>query len=450
MLLDIERKIINMSYKIGLISLGCEKNRVDAERILWKLKEAGYDIVQNELDADVVIVNTCGFIDDAKKESIDEIFNMIRQKDENKSLKIIVTGCLSERYKEKVLKEIPEIDAVLGIGANDNIVEIVEKVINGEKVELFPDKEKLSLSGGRVRTTPSHYAYVKIADGCDNRCSYCAIPLIRGKFRSRSVEDVLDEVKELIENGVKEIILIAQDTTRYGEDINTNLTTLLREICKIDGEYWIRILYCYPDRISDELIDLMAEEDKILKYIDIPLQHCSGKVLKDMNRKGNSESLKLLIEKIRDRILNVVIRTTIITGFPGENDEDFEELISFVREMKFERLGCFAYSREEDTKAYDMSNQIDDDVKKKRQEIVMEAQFDINKINAEKQIGKQLQVIVDKFDEDIGSWVGRSYMDAPDVDGMIIIQQKNGLHTGDIVHVRISKCNDYDLIGEIL
>ena len=342
-----------MNYKVGIVSLGCAKNQVDAEMLLFTLKSKGFTIVNDPAQADAVIVNTCGFIDSAKQESIDEIIELGKLKREGTIKAIIVTGCLAERYQNEITKQLYEIDAAIGIGANEQIADIVLEALKGKKAEVFPDKVCLPLEGGRIQSTPSYTAYLKIAEGCDNRCTYCAIPMIRGRFRSRKPENIIEEAKTLAKNGVKEINVIAQDTTRYGEDLfgEPYLAKLLRQLCQIDGLEWIRVLYCYPDRLTDELIDTIAEEDKIVKYIDLPLQHCNGEILKRMNRHGDREVLTELLNKIRTKIPNVVLRSTFITGFPGETDEQFEELAQFAKDMKFQRLGCFAYSQEEDTPA---------------------------------------------------------------------------------------------------
>lgn len=439
-----------MSYKVGMISLGCAKNRVDAELMLAKLKESGYELVENVLDSDVAIVNTCGFIEDAKKESIEEIFNVVRLKETGKIEAIIVTGCLSERYKDQILKEIPELDAVMGIGANSGIAEVVGGVLNGKKSELFPEKEKLPLNGERVRTTPNYYAYLKVADGCDNKCTYCAIPLIRGRYRSRKMEDIISEAILLAENGVKELLVIAQDTTRYGEDIygKLMLSALLKELCKIDNIRWIRVLYAYPDRITDELIETIANEEKILNYIDVPLQHCNGNILKLMNRHGNKETLTELINKLRAKIPGLVLRTTFMTGFPGEGEQEFEELAEFVKDIKFERMGCFAYSAEEDTPAAVMNNQVEEDVKLRRREIIMEDQMKIMEEYCKKMLGKTLTVLVEGFDEKTNHWFGRSIADSPDVDGKVLFKtDKNMPITGDFISVKVDDFTDCDLLG---
>ena len=444
-----------MKYKVGLISLGCAKNRVDAEMLLSKIREHGYEIVSNSNDADAIIINTCGFIQASKEESIEEIFNTVALKNSPESnLKaVIVTGCLAERYKQQILSEIPEVDAVVGIGANSKIVEVLNEALMGKKVEMYESKYNMPLDGSRLQTTPKHYAYLKIADGCDNRCTYCAIPLIRGTFRSRKMENVVEEAKSLADSGVKELLVIAQDTTRYGEDLygKLMLVPLLKELCKIDGIKWIRLLYCYPDRITDELLDLMSKEDKILNYIDLPLQHCSKGILSKMNRRGNSKSLKKLIDKIREKVKNVVLRTTFICGFPGESEENFEELLKFVKEVKFERMGCFSYSREEDTPAYNFPDQIDEDEKSKRCDIIMREQMDIMDDYCANQVGKVITVIVDEYDESTGKWFGRSDADSPDVDGGVIFDAKlKEVEVGSFVDVLITGYENCDLIGKLV
>lgn len=422
--------------KIGMISLGCPKNQVDAEMMLSTLCESGFEITGEVEGADVVIINTCGFIGDAKKEAIDTILEVCQLKDEGAVGAVVVTGCLAQRYKDEIMNEIPEVDAVIGIGANADIASVCRDVLGSKKVNLFPPKLALPLEGGRVLTTPSHYAYLKIAEGCSNCCTYCAIPKIRGKFRSREMENIIAEAKSLAENGVKELIVVAQDTTKYGIDLygELKLAELLRELCKIDGIEWIRTLYCYPESITDELIDTMASEDKICKYIDIPLQHCDGDVLKKMNRRGDRESLTALINKLRARIPGITIRTTFIVGFPGETDENFESLSEFADEMKFDRYGCFAYSAEEDTPAATMENQIDEDVKIERACIMNAQQQRIFEDKLEALVGKELTVIVDGFDEDEMLYFGRSYMDAPEIDTVVIISSEEELTAGQFVN----------------
>ena len=421
--------------KIGMISLGCPKNQVDAEMMLSTLCEAGFEITGEVEGTDVVIINTCGFIGDAKKEAIDTILEVCQLKDEGSVGAVVVTGCLAQRYKDEIMKEIPEVDAVIGIGANADIASVCRDVVKSKKVNLFPPKLALPLEGGRVLTTSSHYAYLKIAEGCSNCCTYCAIPKIRGKFRSREMENIIAEAKSLAENGVKELIVVAQDTTKYGIDLygELKLAELLKELCKIDGIEWIRTLYCYPESITDELIEVMASEDKICKYIDIPLQHCDGDVLKRMNRRGDRESLTALINKLRARIPDISIRTTFIVGFPGETDENFESLSEFADEMKFDRYGCFAYSAEEDTPAATMENQIDEDVKIERASIMNSQQQRIFEDKLEALVGKELTVIVDGFDEDEILYFGRSYMDAPEIDTVVIISSEEELTAGQFV-----------------
>ena len=442
-----------MSYNITLLSLGCAKNRVDAEILLYNLKDAGYNIVSSVSLADVVIVNTCGFIDDAKKESIDEILSVAELKNRGLITAIIVTGCLAERYKNEVLKEIPEVDAVIGIGANNNIADVVDKAIMGVKTEDFPNKLLLPLNGKRIQTTPKYYAYLKVADGCDNRCTYCAIPLIRGKFRSRRMEDILSEAEYLAKNGVKELLVIAQDTTRYGEDIygELKLPELLKKLCKIDGIKWIRILYCYPDRITDELIDVISKEEKVLNYIDIPLQHCNKRILKLMNRNGDKESLTNLLKKIRQKIPDVILRTTFICGFPGETDEEFNELAEFSKEIKFERMGCFMYSQEEGTPASYMDNQVDNEVKFRRQEILMEEQMRIMEENSIKMLGKTITVLFEGYDDESNLYFGRSVADSPDIDGRVYFDiLDKDVKEGEFLNIKINKFDNCDLIGEIV
>lgn len=440
-----------MSLKIGLIALGCAKNRVDAEILLGLLNAAGYEIINDASLADIVIVNTCAFIEDAKKESIEEIFNAIRMKSDVNVKSVIVTGCLAERYRDEIVKEIPEVDAVVGIGSNKDIVQIVNKVANGQKISKFGEKNNLPMSGPRIRTTPSHYAYLKIAEGCDNKCSYCSIPYIRGNFRSRPIEDVVGEAKELAQSGVKEVLVIAQDTTRYGEDLygKKMLAKLLCELCKIDGLKWIRVLYCYPDKISDELLSVIASEPKIVKYIDLPIQHCRGNVLTRMNRCGDKVSLESLIRKIREKIPGVTVRTTFIVGFPGETDEDFDELVNFCKSVKFDRMGCFAYSREEDTPAAGFEGQVPDKVKFSRQDIMSNLQKDIMFRKNSALLGKTMRCIVDSFDEDENVYIGRTEADAPEVDCEVLFVSKENLNAGEFVDVKITSYNDFDLVGEI-
>ena len=435
--------------KIGLISLGCPKNQVDAEMMLARLAEAGFEITNNPEGADIVIVNTCGFIEDAKKEAIDNILDMIAIKNEGKLKHIIVAGCLAERYKEEVAKEFPEVDAVLGIGATGDIVSLCKKVLENDVFCAFPSKEKLAMDGARILTTPSHWAYLKIADGCSNRCSYCAIPEIRGEYRSRRMEYILDEAEALEQSGVKEVVIIAQDTTRYGEDLygEGKLPELLRKLCELDFKR-IRLYYCYPDRLSDELIATIRDNEKILNYIDLPLQHASGKVLRDMNRKGDRASLTALLKKIKSEIPDVVFRTTFIVGFPGESEEDFTELCEFVEDIEFDRMGAFAYSPEENTPAATMENQIDERIKARRLEVLMNSQYNITIKKNKNHIGKTFEVMTDYFDEELSMYFGRSYMDAPEIDTGVYFTCEKELSAGDIVNVLIEGYEEYDLIGK--
>lgn len=437
-------------YTVGMISLGCPKNQVDAEIMLAKLVKAGFEITNEPYYADVVIVNTCGFIDDAKQEAIDNILEMAEIKNNGYLKALVVTGCLAERYKEQVIEQMPEIDAIVGIGGNDNIVEVCLKALNGEKYAEFPSKYCLPMNGERVLTTPEYWAYLKIAEGCSNCCTYCAIPSIRGKYRSREMEDILQEATSLVQSGVKELIVIAQDTTKYGNDLygELKLSELLRKLSQIDGLEWIRLLYGYPDSMTDELIDEIASNEKVCKYIDLPLQHADENVLARMNRTGSKSELLELIGKLRSRIPGVVIRTTFITGFPGETDEEFTVLSEFVKEAKFDRLGCFAYSAEEGTKAAEMPDQVDEQTKIDRGDIIMQQQFEIFSEKQEEKIGKTYKVLVEGYDSYTDSYCGRSYMDAPDIDSLVYFTSSVPIETGEFVEVRIINTKDYDLIGE--
>ena len=441
-----------MNKKIGMVSLGCPKNQVDAEIMLYRLKEAGYEITGNEGEADIVIVNTCGFIEDAKREAIDNILELGQLKEDGSLKGLIVTGCLAERYANEVIDEMPEIDALLGIGCNADIVSVVERVLSGEKgIALFAEKEKLDMDSDRILATPRYTAYLRVADGCDNCCTYCTIPSIRGHFRSRTMESVLDEANRLARRGVRELVVIAQDTTRYGEDIygKLMLAELLNKLCEIDGIEWIRILYAYPERITDELLDTMASQPKIMKYIDIPIQHCNGEVLHNMNRRGDRRSLTELIAKIRAKMPDVAIRTTLITGFPGETEEQFTELCEFVNEIGFDRLGCFAYSAEEGTPAAEMDNQCEKSVKERRAEVIMNDQLRIISKKNQEKIGKTLDILVEGYDNYIRCCFGRSYADAPEIDAKIFFAPSSPRPSeGDIVKVEIFDTIEYDLLGQ--
>lgn len=442
-----------MPHTVGIVSLGCAKNRVDAEMMMYQLHKAGFRLIEDAAMAEAAIINTCGFIESAKQESINEILELAQLKKEGKIKAIIVTGCLAERYRSEVMKELEEVDAVIGIGKNADIAEVVQKALDGEQVQDFPDKLLLPMDGGRVQSTEPHWAYLKIADGCDNCCTYCAIPLIRGRFRSREMDSIVTEAERLAKNGVKELNVIAQDTTRYGEDIygKLMLPELLRRLCRIDGIRWIRVLYCYPDRLTDELLDTIREEEKIVNYIDLPLQHCNGRILRAMNRRGDKDSLLTLVRHIREKIPGVVLRTTLITGFPGESDSDFEELSDFVAQTRFERLGCFAYSQEEDTPAALMEGQLETEVKERRAELITEQEAYIINDFCESMIGKDIEVLVDGFDRYAECWYGRSAYDAPEVDPCVfftVADRKPAV--GEIVRVHITDHLDCDLTGEMI
>ena len=434
--------------KIGFVSLGCPKNQLDAEVMLHELVMAGYELTADETEADVVIINTCGFIESAKKEAIDNILDIAWLK-ENRDLKgLIVTGCLAERYRNTILDEFPEVDAVLGVGSIHNIVEAVGKVLEGEKYTSFEDKNCVRLGGDRVLTTPEYAAYLKIAEGCDNRCTYCAIPSIRGKFRSRPMEDIIAEAKDLESLGVKELTLIAQDTTKYGQDLygEYKLAELLHTLTEETSIPWFRILYCYPDKITNELIAEMRDNDRVCKYIDLPMQHIADGVLKKMNRHGGSALIREVVAKLRKEIPDLVIRTTFIVGFPGETDEDFTELCEFVNEQRFEHVGVFTYSREEGTPAYKME-QIDEQIKLDRYDIIMRDQLVINEENNEKKIGKVIKVLCEGYDPISEAYYGRSEFDAPDIDGKIYFTGDKGIPAGAFVDVEINEVIEYDLCG---
>ncbi len=442
-----------MKYKVGIVSLGCAKNQVDAEMLLAKLNENHFEIVEDVAFSDAAIINTCSFIEPAKQESIEEILELAKLKDEGKIKCLIVTGCLAERYKDDVMKELPEVDAVVGIGANDLIAEIITKALLGEKQNIFPPKENLPLEGKRIQSTPQHLAYLKIAEGCDNHCTYCAIPMIRGKYRSRTIENLVKEAQWLSDGGVRELVVIAQDTTYYGTDIygKPMLAELLKKLCKIEKLRWIRVLYCYPERITDELIDVIASEDKIVKYLDLPLQHCNRELLRLMNRKGDVEYLTKLLNKLRDRIPGLTLRSTFITGFPGETEEQFEQLARFAKDIRFHRLGCFPYSQEENTPAAKLPDQIPDDVKQKRAEIIMEQQQLIMEEYAEQSIGNEVEVLVEGFDKYAECFFGRTCADCPEVDGSIFFTS-SGLkpQVGSFVKVRITDTIGIDPVGEMV
>lgn len=441
-----------MAVRVGMVSLGCSKNQVDAERMLYKIEQKGYQLVADAALADIAIINTCGFIESAKQEAIETILEFATLKNEGRIKKLIITGCLAERYKDEMLKEIPEADAVVGIGSNDDICDILDHVLAGEQLLRYDDKLNLGLTGGRVQTTLSFYSYLKIAEGCSNCCSYCAIPSIRGKYRSVPMDDLYAEAVGLAAEGVRELCVIAQDSTRYGIDLygKPMLPQLLKKLCEIPQLKWIRVLYCYPERITDELLDVIASEEKIVKYIEMPIQHCDGEVLRRMNRAGNEDELRNIVKKIREKIPDVILRTTLITGFPGETDEQFERLAEFVKDIRFDRLGCFPYSAEEGTPAAEFEDQIDEDVKQHRADIIMEQQMMImNEKNHELE-DKVIEVVVEGFDRYGECYFGRSAADAPDIDGKIFFTSPaRRLVPGLFVNVRITEIMDYDLIGVV-
>lgn len=440
-----------MEYSIGFVSLGCEKNRVDMEIMMAKLKKSGFVLNSDPSSSDIVIVNTCGFIESAKQESIDEIISFGKLKEKGKLKLLVVTGCLAERYRDDIINELPEVDVVVGIGSNDNIVELIRKALSGNKVRSYSPKTCLPLEGERVLSTPPHSTYLKIAEGCDNHCTYCAIPIIRGPFRSRTMESIVNEARSLADRGVVELNIIAQDTTRYGEDLygEQKLPELLSELCKIDGIKWIRLMYCYPDRITDKLLDVIANEVKIVKYLDLPLQHCNKRVLKTMNRFGDVHTLTELINKIRSKIPGIVLRTTFMVGFPGETDEEFEELTKFAYDVKFERMGCFAYSREEGTPADKLKNHLPEDIKYKRQDIIMNQQTVLMCRLNDNMIGKKITVLNEGFDEGLGLYFGRSASDAPLVDTKVYYKSEvQDLIEGQFVEVTVTSHEDFNLIGK--
>lgn len=440
-----------MNKKIAMVSLGCPKNQVDAEMMLSLLSKAGFTIGAPEAEADAIIINTCGFIEEAKREAIENILEAAAYKKEGNCKALIVTGCLAERYKDDITEEIPEVDMVVGIGSNKDIAKLTADAIEGNLRNSYGSKEDLDLSGDRILGGYPFSAYLKIADGCNNCCTYCAIPLIRGKMRSRTIEDCVEEAKKLVLDGVREIVVVAQDTTAYGEDIygESKLPELLTELCKIEKLRWVRILYTYPERITDKLLDVIAKEDKIVKYLDIPLQHVDGDILKRMNRKGNKETLTALIEKIREKIKGVTIRTTFITGFPGESDKQFETLHQFVKDMRFERLGCFTYSPEEDTMAATFENQIDEQIKQDRMSLIMDTQMSVSAEKNEEKVGQITEVLVEGYDDYLKCYFGRTGADAPEVDGKIFFFATRPLTFGEFVKVQINDSIEYDLLGEM-
>lgn len=437
---------------IGFISLGCAKNQVDCERMMHRVQEAGHTVKADIVGSDVVVINTCGFIDSAKSEAIDYILQTAALKDQGLVGKILVTGCLSQRYQKDILTEMPEVDGILGTGSYADIVPAIESLLEGEQVEQFGSIDAPEQETGRIVTTPEHYAFIKIAEGCDNRCAYCIIPYLRGRYRSRQLDDVLYEARTLAASGVKELIVVAQDTSRYGTDLPGRkrlLPQLLRELCRIEDLHWIRVHYVYPDEIDDELIDVIASEPKIVKYLDIPLQHCNDKILKLMNRRGDSAFLRELIAKLRSRIPGLVIRTSLITGLPGEGEAEFRELCDFLREERLERVGVFAFSPEEGTPAAKMEF-VDSETAAKRAQIIEMLQSDIMDEYNASMMGKTLEVLVDGYDEEQEQFYGRSYADSPDIDGRVWIASDEPVREGQFVNMKIDGCIDGDLSGYVV
>ena len=441
--------------KIGFISLGCPKNQLDTEVMLHELMAAGYEITPDETEADIVVINTCGFIESAKKEAIDNILDVAWLKEHRSLRAIVVTGCLAERYREEIFKELPEVDALLGVGSIHHIVEAIEDVQRRwknkkhPKYASFEDKNTVRLGGDRVLTTPEYYSYLKIGEGCDNCCTYCAIPSIRGRFRSRPMEDLIAEARDLDALGVRELNIVAQDVTRYGQDLygDYKLHELLHRITEETNIPWIRLLYCYPDKITDELIAEIRDNDRIVKYIDMPLQHISDPILKRMNRHGDSAMIREVIGKLRREIPDLTLRTTFIVGFPGETEKDFEALCRFVEETRFEHMGVFPYSAEEGTAAAVMPDQIDEQVKQDRADILMKAQMQINAEQNEKKVGSVLRVLVEDFDPVSEAHFGRSAADAPEIDGKVYFKAEHRVAPGSMIDVKIREVLDYDLYG---
>lgn len=440
-----------MKLKVALVSLGCSKNLVDSEVMVNNIKNEKYEITDDASKADVIIINTCGFIESAKQESIDTILDMAEFKKNGRCRALIATGCMAERYKEELMKELPELDAVIGTGDYREIVDVIGRTLQGEKVVRYGHQEIVDID--RLERTISTFgatAYLKIAEGCDNRCTYCIIPSLRGRYRSRKFENVVEEAAKLSKNGIKELNIIAQDITRYGKDLygRYRLSELLKELAKLEDIKWIRLLYSYPDEFDDGLIDTIAKEEKICKYLDIPIQHASSSILKRMARRSSKEDILSLIKKLRTSMPGIVLRTSLIVGFPGETEQDFKELYDFVREVKFDRLGVFAYSREEDTAAFDMPDQIAEDVKQERLEKIMLLQKEISMEHNRKLIGKTFEVLIEGESE--GEYFGRTYMDAPEIDGKVYFTYKRNLLPGDFCRVKITDAYEYDLVGEIV
>ena len=439
--------------KVLFISLGCDKNLVDSEFMLGKLTHHKFTVTDDEQEADIIVINTCCFIHDAKEESIQSILDMAQYRTGGNCKALIVCGCLAERYRDEILKEIPEVDAVIGTSSYDAIAEAVEQALEGKKPQVFKDLNRLpDIRTERVVTTGGYFAHLKIAEGCDKHCTYCIIPKVRGNYRSVPMENLLRQAKELAEKGVKELILVAQETTMYGKDIygEKSLHKLLKELCKIQGIQFIRIMYCYPEEIYDELIQTMKEEQKICHYLDMPIQHCNDAILKKMGRRTNKKEIQEIVTKLREAIPDIILRTTLITGFPGETEDNFEEMMDFVDEMEFDRLGVFPYSPEEGTPAAEFPDQIDEEVKADRQCEIMELQQDIAFEKSERRIGQEMLAVIEGKVADENAYIGRTYMDAPNIDGYVFIHTDEALMTGDFVKVKITASSDYDLIGELV
>ena len=434
-------------YKVALISLGCPKNLVNSEQRLYWLCEAGLEIVPEPEDADAVVINTCGFIESAKSEAIDAIIQMGELKKAGALKSIVVTGCLSQRYKDEIKKELPEIDSILGTGSYDDIVEAVKGSLKGKSVALFGDIDAPVTETGRIVSTGPGWSYIRIAEGCNNRCAFCVIPSIRGKYRSRDMADILEEARALAQTGTKELIVIAQDITRYGSDIygKRSLSQLLRELCKIKGISWIRLHYLYPDQFDEELIETIASEKKILKYIDIPIQHINDNILKRMNRRGTGEDIRALIKRLRERMPEVVIRTSLIVGLPGEGEDEFDELCGFLREAKIQRAGVFVFSPEEGTPAAEMTDRCDEDTAMRRQEIIMDLQAEIMDEWSRQQQGKTMRVLCEGYDDETGLQFGRSFADSPDIDGIVFFSGE--CPAGDFANVLIDEIADGEWYG---
>ncbi len=438
--------------KILCISLGCDKNLVDTEKMLGLLRREDYEFTDDETEADAILINTCCFIGDAKEESVNTILEMAQWRASGPCRALIVTGCLAQRYREEILTEIPEVDAVIGTASYDEIAKVLDRALNGQKSQCFADINAFpKVEADRIVTTGGYYAFLKIAEGCDKRCTYCIIPSLRGSYRSVPMEELLDEARTLARQGVKELILVAQETTLYGVDLygEKSLPRLLRELCRIPGIQWIRIQYCYPEEITEELVDVIAEEEKICHYLDLPIQHASDRILKRMGRRTTQESLRRIVSHLRERIPDIALRTTLISGFPGETQEDHEILMDFVNDMEFERLGDFAYSQEEDTPAASFPDQIPEEVKEQRRDEIMELQQEIAFDKSEAMVGRVLEVLIEGKVADENAYVGRTYMDAPGVDGLLFVNTDEELMTGDFVRVKVTGAAEYDLIGEI-